>query len=664
MKNLKVWQKLALMGFVFLIPFLIVTYELVTSVNTLGVNHSRAERLGVQYLAPVRDLQRHIQQHRYVADLYLRGDKAQSQQLQSASSAITKDLESIESFDAGQGSRLEASQRWKTLKENCLSLLARTEGLSPSDSNAQHIRVVDEILEFVIYVGDTSTLTVDPNVDTHNLMEMVVFEGPQVAESIGKLRAIAVSLAAKRSFTPRERAELVSLNSVLQEAMPRLNESLEKVIEQNDSVRTELEGKLRTNMMAVQELIRSGNSSIGAPITDSSAAQYTAAASNSINAHFDFLNAVSSSLDRLLTTRINDLQRHVRLTLLAAFLGLAAVSVIGFFLIRDITQPLVSAVTFAERVSEGDLTASLQRDARRDEVGDLMERLQLMSVSLQQQTRKILDAVTVLAASSSEILASTSAAAASATETAAAVTETTATVEEVKQTAQLSSQKAREVADTSQRSAEIADTGTESVQAMVAAMERIREQMAHIAESVVRLSEQSQAIGDIINTVNDLAEQSNLLAVNAAIEAAKAGEQGRGFAVVAQEVKSLAEQSKQATLQVRSILNEVQKATGTAVMATEQGGKAVDAGLNQALEAGHSIQLLADSIEGAAQAALQIAASSQEQLIGVDQVALAMNNIKEASSQNVGSMRQLETSARNLNEVGSEMRELVEKYQV
>src|SRR5258707_7263519 len=106
-------------------------------------------------------------------------------------------------------------------------------------------------------------------------------------------------------------------------------------------------------------------------------------------------------------------------------------------------------------------------------------------------------------------------------------------------------------------------------------MSPIRKQMEAIAQSIVRLSEQGQTIGLIIATVEDLAAQSNLLAVNAAIEAAKAGEHGKGFGVVAQEVKSLAEQSRQATNQVRTILSDVQKATATAVLATEQRNKAV-----------------------------------------------------------------------------------------
>ena len=270
-------------------------------------------------------------------------------------------------------------------------------------------------------------------------------------------------------------------------------------------------------------------------------------------------------------------------------------------------------------------------------------------------TRQLRESIAQLSASSSEILATTTQIASGAAETATAVSETTATVEEVKQTAQMASQKAKYVSESAQKATQTSQAGRKSVEESIQGMQRIQEQMETIAESIIRLSEQSQAISEIISSVNDLAEQSNLLAVNAAIEASKAGEQGKGFAVVAQEIKSLAEQSKQATAQVRTILGDIQKATGAAVLATEQGSKAVEAGVRQSAETGESIRLLADGVSEAAQAATQIAASSQQQMVGMDQVALAMENIKQASLQNVAGTKQAETAAQNLHELGQKL---------
>ncbi|MGA9368121.1 MAG: CHASE3 domain-containing protein, partial [Steroidobacteraceae bacterium] len=276
-------------------------------------------------------------------------------------------------------------------------------------------------------------------------------------------------------------------------------------------------------------------------------------------------------------------------TLLAVFVAGFA----GVVITRDIAVPLKSLTGVAERITVGDLGANPNVGVRSDEIGRLaqaFERMRLsllalagaaeqvaagdlrvsvqalspadqlgnsfvrMTDNLRRQIGGMVEAAAVLGSASSEIVASTAQLASGSSASAAAVSETTATVEEVRQTAHLASQKAKTVADTAQKSAQIAQSGRKSTADVVSGMERIRTQMEAIAESMVRLSEQGQTIGQIIATVEDLAAQSNLLAVNAAIEAAKAGEQGKGFGVVAQEVKSLAEQSRQATDRVRTIL--------------------------------------------------------------------------------------------------------------
>lgn len=357
-----------------------------------------------------------------------------------------------------------------------------------------------------------------------------------------------------------------------------------------------------------------------------------------------------------LATRV--VQSIVTAGVVAMLLGLAA----AYFLNRIIATPLRDVSAAAQRIAAGDLTVAVDAASRTDELGDLGRAFGTMLGTLRAQLTELGEGAAALGTAANEISVSTSQLAASASETAAAVNETTTTVAEVRQTAQVSSQKAKAVSDSAQRAAQTSQNGRAAAADVVAGMARIRQQMEAIAASMGRLSEQSSAIGQIIATVEDLAAQSNLLAVNAAIEAAKAGEHGKGFGVVAAEVKSLAEQSRQATAQVRTLLNEIQKATTAAVMATEQGAKAVETGERQTNAASESIQTLAGGVSEAAQAATQIVASSQQQLAGVDQVATAMESIKQASTQNVASSKQLEVAARNLSELGGRLRQLVAAY--
>lgn len=313
----------------------------------------------------------------------------------------------------------------------------------------------------------------------------------------------------------------------------------------------------------------------------------------------------------------------------------------------------------AEKISSGDLRVVVQPQSKKDVLGNSLAR---MIASLRRMVSELSETVNALGSSASEILASTTQVASGTAETSTAINETTTTVEEVRQAARLSSDKANAVSENALRVAQVVRTGQKAVEDTAAGIGEIREQMEAISRTIVDLSDRSRAISGIIATVSDLADQSNLLAVNAGIEAARAGDQGKSFAIVAQEIRSLAEQSKQATAQIREILTDIQRSTGTAVMASERGGKAVEAGVKQSSQAGESIRVLADVSAEAAQAATQIAASSQQQVVGMDQIGTAMESVNLAGAQTAASMKQVETAARDLHEMGLRLKGMIEPY--
>ncbi|MCP4536720.1 MAG: hypothetical protein GY832_06195 [Chloroflexi bacterium] len=195
-------------------------------------------------------------------------------------------------------------------------------------------------------------------------------------------------------------------------------------------------------------------------------------------------------------------------------------------------------------------------------------------------------------------------------------------------------------------------------------MALIKTRVKGIAENIMVLSKRMQQIGEIITTVNDIAAQSNILALNASVKAARAEEYGKEFAVVAVEVRNLAEQSRQATAQAKAIFSDIRKATNATVMATEEGTKGMDEGVLLAGQVGDAIEQLAGVIEESAQTAIQMVAGGRQQAAGVDQVAVAMQSINQATVQSLASTRQTEKASQGLNDLARSLSEIVAQYQI
>ncbi len=321
---------------------------------------------------------------------------------------------------------------------------------------------------------------------------------------------------------------------------------------------------------------------------------------------------------------------------------------------RRTSRILREYISMMEQVAEGDLTRDFHVSTLAPNMPEtaMLQRLVDTSNEMLRRIRRVLigvsNALTRLDTDTQAILEATSKQIIMTNEQDSVVTETTATVNEVRATVTETAERAQSVAETAQISVDISKAGLDAVNQTIAGMELIRKRVEDIADNILVLSEHTQQIGEIIATVNSLADQSRMLALNASVEAARAGEEGKGFAVVAMEVRNLADQNRDATIQVREILGEIQRATNGAVMVTEEGSKGVDAGQKLVNSAGDAIRNLARAIEEAAMAALQIAASTRQQTIGMDQLTAAMRTIKHATGETIGGTMQVEASVQRL----------------
>jgi methyl-accepting chemotaxis protein len=330
---------------------------------------------------------------------------------------------------------------------------------------------------------------------------------------------------------------------------------------------------------------------------------------------------------------------------------------------RRLSRPLEELSETAAAIAAGDLRKTIPPDTT-TEIAELGASFAAMLAWLQATVSELRDASGRIERGTSEIQGSAARQAAMVAQQAAAITETSTTATEIAQTSKQATEHADSVIDMTKRSEELSHEGLATVEEAVKASANLGEHVNRIAATMAGLSERTLQVGEIIASVKDLADQSNLLALNASVEASKAGEHGRGFTVVAMEMRNLAEQSREAAVQIRAILQEIQRGAREAAAATEEGSKRATAAIALARTAGEAIEGLAMVIRESAVAARQIANNTRQQTIGVDQMVNAIQELSQAMSESADGTHAIEQRSAALADVSKRLGEAVARYQV
>ncbi len=337
---------------------------------------------------------------------------------------------------------------------------------------------------------------------------------------------------------------------------------------------------------------------------------------------------------------------------------LLAVTIAG-----TISRPVQQLAELAEQVAAGDLQVNVQQQTS-DEVGQLTGSFAVMVDKLRELIGRVKDSSTALAAAANQLQATATQIATGAEEVAAQSGTVATASEEMAATSSEIAQNCTMAADGAKLANSSAEAGARVVEATIHGMERIALQVQATAQTVEALGARSDQIGAIIGTIEDIADQTNLLALNAAIEAARAGEQGRGFAVVADEVRALSERTTRATREIGEMIKAIQTETKGAVKAMEDGVHEVEKGSGEAAKSGIALQEILNGIANVTMQVNQIATAAEEQTATTTEITGNIQQISDVVQETARGAQESAIAASRLTELASELQSLVVQFKL
>jgi methyl-accepting chemotaxis protein len=336
---------------------------------------------------------------------------------------------------------------------------------------------------------------------------------------------------------------------------------------------------------------------------------------------------------------------------------------LAFVISRMITVPLVAGVDLTNRIASGDLTVVV-RSTSRDEVGQLMDALRNMVENLRTMIARTVEIAGGIASASTQLHA-TSEQIATGAEEVANQTNTVATAsEEMSHTSTDIARNCSMAAEVAGQTTQSANEGARVVHDTISGMNIIAERVQQSSRTVEALGARSDQIGQIVGTIEDIADQTNLLALNAAIEAARAGEQGRGFAVVADEVRALAERTTKATREIGEMIKSIQNETREAVRAMGEGVREVEKGTESSRKSGQALEDILGRINEVAMQINQIATAAEEQTATTSEVSMNIQQITEVVHQSARGAEETANAASQLARQANDLQSLVRSFRL
>lgn len=657
--NLRLAQKFTLIAMPIALSLAVLFYMFIQQQRAL-IATTEQELQGVAQLPALFGLLDNVQKHRGTSQIAKGGAAGSQEQLEALNTQINQSLEALKKSIPAEW--ITTHERLQSIQNEWSDIKASNAGWTPAQSFAAHSKLIGHVIDLIRFSADDSTMTFDPEVASYYLISALNFELPALIEQVAVLRGKLSNMATQQTENARVLGEAHTRISLALQSASNLESSYAKVVAAGYPLGPEFQtffAQLREDMATLDTLVNSMETDLSRHSGPKVFQQIT----NYMNNLFALKSKSVEQLDLALNQRIDREHRLIATRLAFAFFILALAIGLGIFAFRKINSDLKILLDQAKRVANFDLSDQGALNSR-DEMGIISKSIDSVR-SNQAKAVNEMSALTTRLTESTQLLSSATQQIAQGSEeqsdasstVAAAVEELSVSVGQVTEHANATHGLAKKTEQSSRE-------GLEKVEATRHAMIDIGQASEKLAGTMENLGQRSESISSIVQTIHEIAEQTNLLALNAAIEAARAGEQGRGFAVVADEVRKLSERTAVSTQSISDLVRDIQQDTQSAVDNVRGWKDRIGTGVAVSDEAQSRMQAISQDSVSTENAILEINQALGEQSEASQMIARQIEKIAQMTEESQSAVVSVRDVAEEVRHSSDKLKTLVDAYKL
>jgi methyl-accepting chemotaxis protein len=663
MGKMKYPIKFGLIFTVVLIPLVLLSYNMIHLI-TEEITFLESEKLGVKYVQAARLPMQYIQQHRGMTAAYVNGATEFKSRIISKRQDVDKYLAQLQKLENELGDTLKLTgttnqliQQWQSIKANSMNQQANI-------AIQNHSKLIAMILKLIVTVSDNSGITLDPKLDTYYMGSALVNILPNLMENMGQARAVGSSIAAKGEFTQNTFVRLSILVNNINTYANQLKSSMASAVGANNGIRQNLGSMIEGNNKAVEEMKNLLVKDLLEPekITIASNKVFNTA-THAINGSYKLFDAMAPELLKIFDKRIEKgtNKKIIEISIVTIVLILVFYLFVGLYL--SIINNLGRVEKATKKIADGDLTARLEIKGN-DEMQLIATDFNSMAEKFEALVQQIVSATSQLAAASEEVAVISKESATNLNKQRSEIEQVATAMNEMSATVQEVARSAGDAAGAAANADNEAKAGNSIVGQASNSIDALAREVENAAEVIQQLASDSESIGSVLDVIKGIAEQTNLLALNAAIEAARAGEQGRGFAVVADEVRTLAGRTQESTQEIESMIDKLQSGAKNAVTAMEAGQEKATIGVDQTKQAGEALAAIIRAVTTINEMNTHIASAAEQQTATTEEMNKNIININRLADETATSAEQSTTASGELSNLASNLQNLVSQFKI